>query len=296
MCRICEAMSTISEKEIRRNVFMKSIIALTMAAVIGLPACAPVLPETDNVHDYGVFLGASSDDIDYMKQYDKVVIDAQYYTEEEIAELKEGGHTVYSYINLGSIEDFRPYYDDYVQYSLGAYEHWDQERWMDVSEESWQVFLVDKLAPSILEKGVDGLFVDNTDVYYFYENEEIYDGVTAILEGFKALDTYVIINGGDTYVWAYEERNGTLDGVLDAVNQESVFSGIDWDNDEAFTTADEEDHEYFTEYVEMVGEYGKDVYLLEYTTDEELISQIDAYCEEHHFTYYASSTLYLYAE
>lgn len=275
---------------------MKTMIALAMTAVMTLPSCAPVLTEADNTYDYGVFLGASSDDIDYMKQYDKVVIDAQYYSEAQIAELKEGGHTVYSYINLGSVEDFRPYYQDYVQYSLGAYEHWDQERWMDVSEEAWQTFLVDKLAPSLLDKGVDGLFVDNTDVYYNYETEEIYDGVTTILEGFKALDTYVIINGGDTYAWAYAERNGSLDGVLDAVNQESVFSAIDWDNEDSFTVADEEDHDYFTEYVEMVSEYGKDVYLLEYTTDEELLSQIDAYCSEHGFTYYASSTLYLYAE
>ena len=272
---------------------MKSIIALALAGVLLIPSCAPLSADEDFTYDYGVFLGASSDDIEYMKQYKTVVIDAQYYSEEEIEELKAGGNTVYSYINLGSIEDFRPYYKEYVQYSLGSYEHWDQERWMDVSEETWQDFLTGELAPSILKKGVDGLFVDNVDVYYNFETEEIYNGVTAILEGFYALDTYVVINGGDTYVWEYAERNETLDGILDAVNQESVFSGIDWDNEDQFTVADEEDHEYFTEYVEMVSDYGKDVYLLEYTTDEELIEQIDEYCRKNGFRYYISSSLLL---
>ena len=61
-------------------------------------------------------------------------------------------------------------------------------------------------------------------------------------------------------------------------------------------TADEEDHEYFTEYVEMVAGYDKDVYLLEYSTDEDLIAQIDTYCRNNGFTYYVSSTLALRAQ
>ncbi len=292
MCRI-SAMNKLAADELKNNKLLKVFLAVASVCVIGFPLMAACAFEDDVSHDYGVFLGATSADIDVMKEYETVVIDAQYYTADEIDELQADGHQVYSYINLGSLEDYRPYYDEYSKYSLDVYEHWEDERWMDVSQKEWQDFLVKELAPSILDKGVDGLFVDNVDVYYNYETEAIYEGVTTILKGFVDTGAYVVINGGDTYVWEYAERNDSLDGVLDAVNQESVFSAIDWDNEDSFMTADEEDHEYFTEYVEMVAGYDKDVYLLEYSTDEDLIAQIDTYCRNNGFTYYVSSTLAL---
>ena len=51
--------------------------------------------------------------------------------------------------------------------------------------------------------------------------------------------------------------------------------------------------ENFMEYVETVKGYGKDVYLLEYTTDPELIADIREYCEKMGFSYYVSSSLEL---
>ena len=116
-----------------------------------------------------------------MDNYKKIVIDAQYFEEEEISKLKESGHTVYSYLNLGSVEKFRPYYKKYKKYSLGTYENWTDEKWIDVSQKEWQDFIVDELAKDILDKGVDGLWVDNCDVYYNFQNDRIYNGVTDII-------------------------------------------------------------------------------------------------------------------
>lgn len=64
--------------------------------------------------NYGVFLGYDGS-LERLDDYDTIVIDAQYYDEEEIRGFRESGHTVYSYINIGSLEDFRDYYDDYVE-------------------------------------------------------------------------------------------------------------------------------------------------------------------------------------
>ena len=244
----------------------------------------------DIKYEYGVFLGADPEDVSDMESYKKIVIDAQYFDKEEITRLKDSGHTVYSYINLGSVEEFRSYFKNYEDYFLGVYENWEDERWVDVSQKEWQKFVVDDLAKKILDKGVDGLFVDNCDVYYNFKKTEIFNGVTEILKGFKKYDTYVIINGGDTYVTEYAKKNKSLDAVMDAVNQESVFSAIDWDHD-TFTKNSDEDREYFQDYCKLVADYGKDVYLLEYTKDSKVIDSIKKYCKEKGYTYYASSTL-----
>ena len=282
---------------------MKSAIACALVGTLCFPPFAPVAADVDISHDYGVFLGASPADIDYMKNYDTIVIDAQNFSEDQIAQLKEGGHTVFSYLNVGSVENFRPYYSEYEDLTFADYDNWPEERWVDVSEDDWQEFILEELTPSILDKGVDGLFVDNADVYYvaaeegLYEGdpEDIYYGLENILESLAAMDTYVCINGGDTFVWEYADRDGDLEDIMDAVNQESVFSSIeDYDND-VFGTADEGDHEYFTEYVEMCADECIDVYLLEYTTDAVLIAEIDAYCRDMEFAYYASPSVKLLA-
>nr|MCR5350649.1 endo alpha-1,4 polygalactosaminidase [Acholeplasmatales bacterium] len=155
-------------------------------------------------YDYGVFLGASADDMDYMKQFKTIVIDAQYYTNDEINELKQNDNMVISYINVGAIENFRDYYNDYYDITLSNYENWEEERWVDVSQDKWKDFIINDLSTSILNKGVDGLFIDNLDVYYQYENDNIFNGITYIMRQLKK-KTYISINGGDTYVYKYLE-------------------------------------------------------------------------------------------
>lgn len=254
---------------------MKSIfktVTITLICAAALMTSSGCSGSSGIKYRYGVFLGASPEDMPLMEAYEKIVIDAQYFSADEIRELKDSGHTVYSYINLGSVEDFRPYYKDYERFTLDVYENWEEEKWVDVSQKEWQEFVVNDLAVSMIDKGVDGLFVDNTDVYYHYPTDEMFNGVTNILKGFKDLNTYVIINGGDEYVNEYAKRNSELDSIMDAENQETIFSKINWD-DETFTANEDTEREYFQDYAEMVSSYGKDVYLLEYTTDSELIKK-----------------------
>ena len=249
-------------------------------------------PKEYTDHSYGVFLGIEPEDIERTLDYDTIVIDAQYFEPEQIDALHKSGHTVYSYINIGSVEDFRSYYNDYVKYTIADYENWEGERWVDVSQEAWRDFILKKLAPKILAKGVDGLFVDNVDIYYIKKTPEIFEGVTKILKGLQEMDTYVSINGGDTFVMDYIKKGGKFTDVADAVNQETIFSEIDFDN-ERFLQHDEEERGYFQNYVETVAKNGGDIYLLEYTKDAKLIEQIKEYCRAHHFRYYVSSTLEL---
>ncbi|MCR4697398.1 MAG: endo alpha-1,4 polygalactosaminidase, partial [Lachnospiraceae bacterium] len=77
---------------------------------------------------YGVFLSYEGD-LRRFADYDEIVIDAQYFTKEQITEYKKGGHKVYSYLNIGSLETFRPYYNEFVDITLSDYENWEEERW-----------------------------------------------------------------------------------------------------------------------------------------------------------------------
>ncbi len=98
---------------------------------------------------------------------------------------------------------------------------------MDAASPDWQRFII-RLARELYEKDVDGFFIDNCDVYYYAPRKDIFDGLTVILQYIMTLGKEVIINGGDTYVTEYKERYGTIDPIMTGVNQETVWSHIDF--------------------------------------------------------------------
>lgn len=242
-------------------------------------------------YDYGVFLNADASSLEQLKKYDLIVIDAQYFTKSDIELLHQNGTRVYTYLNIGSIENFREYYTAYEKLTIGRYENWDEEKWVDVSDPDWQKF-IEQLSQELFEKGVDGFFIDNCDVYYYAPRESIFEGLTAILQNIMTFDKAVIINGGDTYVTEYRDRYGTIDHIMTGVNQESVWSAIDFDK-RTFYKQTKETRDYYCKYLEACQADGMDVYLLEYTTDKKLIPKIKKYCNEHDFHFYISNSLEL---
>ena len=242
-------------------------------------------------NDYGVFLNADASSLEQLKKYDLIVIDAQYFTKSDIELLHQNGTRVYTYLNIGSIENFREYYTTYEKLTIGRYENWDEEKWVDVSDPDWQKF-IEQLSQELFEKGVDGFFIDNCDVYYYAPRESIFEGLTAILQNIMTFDKAVIINGGDTYVTEYRDRYGTIDHIMTGVNQESVWSAIDFDKG-TFYEQTKETRDYYCKYLEACQADGMDVYLLEYTTDKKLIHKIKRYCNEHDFHFYISNSLEL---
>ncbi len=242
-------------------------------------------------NDYGVFLNADASSLERFKKYDLIVIDAQYFTKKDIESLHQNGTKVYTYLNIGSVENFREYYKTYEKFTIGKYEHWDEEKWVDVSVPAWQKF-IEQLSKKLFEKGVDGFFIDNCDVYYYAPRKSIFEGLTAILQNIMTLKKAVIINGGDTYVTKYRERYGAVDHIMTGVNQESVWSGIDFDKG-TFNEQTRETREYYSKYLEACKADGMEVYLLEYTTDEKLIQKIKKYCKDKNFHFYISNSLEL---
>ena len=240
---------------------------------------------------YGVFLSVTKN-IDRLKDYETVVIDAQHFTKEQIEAFKARGHKVYTYINIGSLENFRPYYKEYKDLKLGKYEHWDEEIWINVADQRWQDFMLNDMIPNLTSKGIDGFFVDNCDVYYNYRKPEILDGLTSLMKTLVATGKAVLINGGDCYLDAYCKNGGSWRDVITGINQETVFSKIIWDKNK-FGRAGKEDHKYFLSYIERYAKQGADIYLLEYTKDKKLIKEIEEYCANKGFGYYVSDSVEL---
>lgn len=271
------------------SLLKKLCVVITIMALCILCGCAA----SESRSEYGIFIGVDPDDLpEDMKDYDIIVIDAQDFTRGQIQKFKNNGQKVYSYVNAGSIEKTRSYYGKYADLTLDPYENWDEEYWVDVSSEKWQDFISYDLSQKLLDKDIDGFFVDNIDIYYQYTRPEIYNGLCNILNNLMDYDKPVIVNGGDVFVSEYISRNGNIKDILTGINQETVFSKINFDQ-EKFEKNDEDTIEYFKKYVEECKFNGLDVYITEYTTDKKLIRQIKDYCKENGFHYYISDSIQL---
>ena len=248
-------------------------------------------PTPNNRGAYGVFLSVMPGETDRIYNYDTVVIDAQYFSKKDINKLHNNGQKVYTYLNVGSIENFRSYYKEYESLTLSAYENWEEERWIDVSSKKWQTFILEK-AKELKEKGVDGFFIDNCDVFYVHKKKEIFNGLCSIMEQIRKMKVSVVINGGDTFVKEYLSRYQNLSKIMTGANQETVFSSIDFKY-KTFGKASEEDHTYYENYINTCAKNGIKVYLLEYTKDPTLRKKIIEYCNKKGYEYYISISIEL---
>ena len=179
-------------------------LMLVFCLLLGLTGCSALedlmgggeVPDTSE-RSYGVFLGIdrNSFDVSIFDDYETVVIDAQELRTDQLAQLHAKGHTVYSYLNVGSIEISRDYYDEYADLCLDSYDNWPEEYWVDVTQQRWQDFTGKTLVEEILKKDpkVDGLFLDNLDVYYHVTEkkkyrsmkEDVYKSLIHILEDYE---------------------------------------------------------------------------------------------------------------
>ncbi|PWM04116.1 MAG: glucanotransferase, partial [Clostridiales bacterium] len=168
--------------------FWKKILILTwvFSLFLGILAgpCAVDAKNQKEKKEYGVFLSIDSSQIKKLYGYRLVVIDAQYFSAKDIRTLHKKGVKVYTYLNVGSIENFRDYYKKYEYLTIGTYENWEEEKWVDVSNKDWQKFM-GKLSKKLLKKGVDGFFIDNCDVYDYAKTKKNFKGLAKILKNIK---------------------------------------------------------------------------------------------------------------
>lgn len=265
--------------------FFLLLLPLLMLCLICLRFFHP--EPASNSKPYGVFIGLESADLKRLRPYRTVVIEPSTFTAEQIKALQAEGKSVYGYLNLGSLESYRPYCERFASITLAPYENWPEEHWVDVSSPAWQTFVVDELGAAYASLGLDGFFLDNCDVYALYPREDIFSGLTTMLRGLSRYQKPCIVNGGDVFVSVCME-NGTARTLFDGVNQESVFTKIDFAKNR-YAAQDAEPRAYYLNYLTRAKETGLKVYLIEYHPSAKLAAEIQDYCEKNGFVAYLAN-------
>ena len=275
---------------------MKRLAAVVLAAALAFCAVTPITEvpaeAASKTTSWGVFIGTTlHGNTSKVKNYKSIVIDGQNYTKAEITKLKSGGRKVYSYLSIGSIATYRSYYKRFKKYTLGKYDNWPDERWIDTSKKAWQDFVVNELVAGLRKKGIDGLWVDNTDVYYEFHRTSILNGMISILSRCHSKKIPIIINGGDVFVSKIISMGKAK--IIDGVMQEEVLTQIVGYNSNKFARQTKADRTYYEAYLKKVKKAGRSIALLEYTKSSSMRKEIINYCKKNGYSYYISNNVAL---
>jgi len=271
---------------------MKKLLFILAICMLLFPTVACGSAPDQTQASYAVLIGINPEDATALSSYQTVVIDAQYFTKDSIAAVQANGTAVYTYLNIGSIETFREGYDSMKDLILAPYDNWPDEYWVDVSQQEWQEFIA-KQAAALIEKGVNGFFLDNADVYYLYPSDPIYNGLVEMIASLGQYGKPILINGGDVFVSRAVLGADEPLSAITGVNQECVFTNINFTTG-ALIRQSAENSSYYQSYLARCKEAGLDVYLTEYAKSNQSVSnEIAQYCDQNGFHYYISSSINL---
>jgi uncharacterized protein (TIGR01370 family) len=97
-------------------------------------------------------------------RFDLVVVDGEEASAGEVAAIQSSGATVLAYLSVGTIERWRGWYGQLKRFRLSAWRNWRDEWFADTSRPGFRRAIADRIAPDLVAKGFDGLFLDNTDM------------------------------------------------------------------------------------------------------------------------------------
>jgi endo-alpha-1,4-polygalactosaminidase (GH114 family) len=160
-------LSTLSSRRPSANLGAAALIAaLAVALPLGAHA-TPSDPRLRPVRSWALGLGSGNLDGDVdarFAPFDLIVIDGEEATAAQVASLRANGRRlVLAYLSVGTIEPGRPWYSAAKPYRLDRFEEFG-EWYADTARKGYRRLIAQAVAPPMLAKGFDGLFLDNTDM------------------------------------------------------------------------------------------------------------------------------------
>jgi hypothetical protein len=204
---------------------MRVPLLITLAVLAGVLWAseadgAPRDPRLSGVEDFAFALGLDVDsdaEVARLAPYDLVVVDGELTGAARVSQLRAGGSTVLGYLSVGTIEPYRSWHRMLKPFRLpDRFEEFDED-YARVSAPGFRRAIANRIAPKLLGKGFDGLFLDNTDMVEGHPKQR--RGMRKLVRRLAAL---VHARGGLLFAQNGERSVGPLLAVLDGWNREDV--------------------------------------------------------------------------
>lgn len=191
-------------------------------------AAVPKDPRLQNVKTWAFAIGDGMLEGDVAARfagYDLVIVDGEEVQPSQVAALHANGTIVLSYLSVGTIENWRWWYPDVKRFRLDYWGDWG-EWYANVSKDGYRRIIIRKVAPWMLNKGVDGLFLDNTDMIETHPRQK--GGMRTLVKRLASL-----VHSQNKFLFAQngEDVIGPSLPYYDGWNREDVTWTYDFDTE-----------------------------------------------------------------
>ena len=210
------------------GVVLGLVSVFLLAAALG---ATPKDPRLQAVKTFAFALGDGMLDGDIAARfagYDLVIVDGEDIQAAQVAALHAQGTIVLSYLSAGTIENYRWWYSSVKRFRLDYWGDWG-EWYADVSKSGYRDVIAGKVAPWMLKKGVDGLFLDNTDMIETHPGQRA--GMKALV---KRLANLVHLKKKFLFTQNGADVIGPMLPFYDGWNREDVSWSYDFGNGQYF--------------------------------------------------------------
>ncbi len=196
-------------------------LAVTIAASAAIPPAVQATPDDPRLagaQDFAFALGVDVDGpvVARLAPYDLIVVDGQQTKASRIRQLQADGSVVLGYLSVGTIERFRPWFKRMRRFAIGYWHDWD-EFYARVNSRRYRGAIRGRIAPRILRKGFDGLFLDSTDMIELYPRQ-----TRGMVKLVRSLARLVHHRGGYLFTQNGDSVIDRFTPYLDGWNREDV--------------------------------------------------------------------------
>ncbi|MBZ0274146.1 endo alpha-1,4 polygalactosaminidase [bacterium] len=249
----------------------------------------------DGRYPFGYLLSGDGPAMARLSNFNVAVFDVYEDGDEDLMDaLADAGTLVLSYVNLGSLESWRSFAGEFEDLCLAAYENWEDECWVDVTDAGWQQNFIDEVCWTAWDAGADGFYIDNVDIFALYPDKDVRDALVDVLATLRDEfpDAYIAVqNGGDLLL--DDEVGGDARDLIDATSREDVSYIPDFDapdgGDDTYRAVDGDERDATLDELDGLAD-DLDVYTVDYTNDVAQMLDAVEFSRGHGFTPFVGDT------
>ncbi|MEM1115858.1 MAG: endo alpha-1,4 polygalactosaminidase [Bacteroidota bacterium] len=154
---------------------------------------------------------AEAEDVDGLSL---AILDPDPYGLDDLPAFRQRGVLTLGYVNIGEIEDYRAFADRVdPTWVLGENPFWPGHQFVDARQPGWQRLVTEHVAPQVIARQFDGLFLDMADVAAPGVFPETREGIVAIIQALReAYPTHLIVMNRGLFL--LDEVGEDIDGLL----------------------------------------------------------------------------------
>lgn len=203
-----------------------------------------------------------------IKGYNYVILEAEFYSKEDITLIKQHNKIVLSYISLGEVNINAKYYEDLKELVNRKNMNWGSYL-LNISDKKTQEVLLKEIARR-LDKGFDGLFLDNLDNYTIHgpQTDQQYDLLYFLKTIRRSYPSHFFMQNSGLLLINYTNN------LINAIAIESIASSYNF-QEKTYALREEKEFIKLMNSLEQIKkDYDLSVILIEYADEYELYQKI----------------------